>query len=199
MIGYPGGINKKKPAKQVKKLNTLKTNSYRNRGMSFESEINLSNAYYAEHKRAIITKRPTPINVVKVDYALGAKITHAYFESQSTTDYNGIYRGKYLDFEAKSTQSHTALAIANITIHQRRHLGNIIDHGGIAFFLISFTSKDEVYVLKAEDFLAFCAKEKRQSLPYVWIKANGKRVVIQFQPRLDYLTAVDALFFPKAG
>jgi recombination protein U len=163
--------------------------------MNFENEINLSNQFYLQTQVAVITKRPTPINVVKVDYQLGAKITHAYFEKQSTTDYNGIYRGKYLDFEAKSTQSSTALAIANITIHQREHLQKIVDQGGIAFLLISFSKRDEVYVLSAKDFLNFTEKEKRQSLPYEWIKSNGKRVNIQFQPRLDYLKSVDALFF----
>jgi recombination protein U len=133
--------------------------------------------------------------VVKVDYQQGAKITQAYFEKQSTTDYNGIYRGKYVDFEAKSTQSNTALPIANITIHQREHLSKIVDQGGVAFLLISFSKRDEVYVLSAKDFLNFTDKEKRQSLPYDWIKSKGKRVSIQFQPRLDYLKAVDALFF----
>jgi recombination protein U len=143
----------------------------------------------------VITKRPTPINVVKVDYQRGAKITHAYFEKQSTTDYNGIYRGKYIDFEAKSTNNKTALPIANITIHQQQHLARIIAQGGIAFLLISFVTRDEVYVIKASDFLSFIAKEKRQSLPYLWIKGKGKRVPILYQPRLDYLSAIDALFF----
>lgn len=195
MIRYPGGVGKKLTTKPTKKITTLQLNAYKNRGMSFEHEINQSNLFYLESKRAVITKRPTPINVVKVDYTKGAKITHAYFETQSTTDYNGIYRGKYLDFEAKSTQSKTALPIANITGHQRTHLTHIIEQGGIAFFIISFTRMDEVYVLKAEDFLAFCLKEKRKSIPISWIKKFGTPVPIKFQPRLDYLSAIDALFF----
>jgi recombination protein U len=194
MIGYPAGIKKKTPINK-QRLKTLKVNSFKNRGMNFEREINLSNQYYLEEQKAVITKRPTPINVVKVDYQQGAKITHAYFEKQSTTDYNGIYRGKYLDFEAKSTQSNTALAIANITMHQRAHLKEILQQGGVAFLLISFSRRDEVYVLSAKDFLGFTEKEKRQSLPYDWIKTKGALVKIALQPRLDYLTAVDMLFF----
>ena len=195
MIRYPSGI--KKPTKKTSqpRLTKLAMNTYKNRGMDFEKEINLSNAYYLETKQAVITKRPTPINVVKVDYQRGAKITHAYFEKQSTTDYNGIYRGKYVDFEAKSTQSKTALAMANITIHQREHLARIIAQGGIAFILISFPTKQEVFALKAADFLQFIAKEKRQSLPYAWIAKVGEKVTIGLQPRIDYLPAIDALFF----
>ncbi|MGA0876237.1 MAG: Holliday junction resolvase RecU, partial [Bacilli bacterium] len=99
------------------------------------------------------------------------------------------------DFEAKSTQSKTALAIANITIHQREHLARIIAQGGIAFILISFPTKQEVFALKAADFLQFIAKEKRQSLPYAWIAKVGEKVTIGLQPRIDYLPAIDALFF----
>jgi recombination protein U len=82
--------------------------------MGFEADINESNAYYLEHDLCLVTKRPTPINVVKVDYTHGAKITQAYFETQSTTDYNGVYQGHYLDFEAKSTQSKTSFPLHNI-------------------------------------------------------------------------------------
>jgi len=195
MIQYPNGVKKNNQPKLKQQLKKLAINSYKNRGMDFEKEINLTNQYYVETKRAVITKRPTPINVVKVDYQRGAKITHAYFEKQSTTDYNGIYRGKYLDFEAKSTQSSTALAIANITIHQRLHLQRIIDQGGIAFLLISFSKRDEVYALKAIDFLKFIEQESRQSLPYAWIKSKGKKIAIEFQPRIDYLAAIDEWFF----
>ncbi len=195
MIRYPNGVKKTSHPTIKQNLKKLSINSYKNRGMDFEKEINLTNQYYLETKKAVVTKRPTPINVVKVDYQRGAKITHAYFEKQSTTDYNGIYRGKYLDFEAKSTQSKTALAIANITIHQRLHLQRVIEQGGIAFLLISFTKRDEVYALKANDFLQFITKETRQSLPYTWIKSKGKRIKIEFQPRIDYLTAIDDWFF----
>ncbi len=195
MIQYPNGVKKINQPKLKQQLKKLAINSYKNRGMDFEKEINLTNQFYVETKRAVITKRPTPINVVKVDYQRGAKITHAYFEKQSTTDYNGIYRGKYLDFEAKSTQSNTALAIANITIHQRLHLQRVIDQGGIAFLLISFSKRDEVYALKAIDFLKFIEQESRQSLPYAWIKSKGMRIAIEFQPRIDYLAAIDEWFF----
>ncbi len=195
MIQYPNGVKKPSQTKTKQNLKKLSVNTYKNRGMDFEKEINLTNQYYLETKKAVITKRPTPINVVKVDYQRGAKITHAYFEKQSTTDYDGIYRGKYLDFEAKSTQSNTALAIANITIHQRHHLQHVIEQGGIAFLLISFTKRDEVYALKANDFLEFIAKETRQSLPYDWIKNKGKKIKIEFQPRIDYLAAIDDWFF----
>jgi recombination protein U len=190
---YPLGIKKSFPKKTTKTIQT-KT-SFKNRGMGLEGELNLSNAFYNEEGMALIQKRPTPINVVKVDYAKGAKITQAYFEKQSTTDYNGVYRSKYLDFEAKSTLSRTSLPISNITSHQITHLKNVMKHGGIAFFIIAFETLQQTYLLPAQPFIKFIETEKRQSLPLNWIKQNGVLINVSFKPRLHFLQAVDQLFF----
>ena len=55
---------------------------------------------------------------------------------QSTTDYNGVYKGKYIDFEAKSTRKTSSFPLANISFHQIEHLKQVIKHNGIAFFII---------------------------------------------------------------
>jgi recombination protein U len=136
-INYPKGVALAKYQKSHSKTKIRLGHSPANRGMGFEADINASNAYYLEHDLCLVTKRPTPINVVKVDYTHGAKITQAYFETQSTTDYNGIYQGHYLDFEAKSTQSKTSFPLHNIPQQQIDHLKRVLRHGGIAFFIIN--------------------------------------------------------------
>ena len=132
MINYPNGT--KRELKERRKTKIELHVSSANRGMDLEKDINLSNDYYRENNLCLITKRPTPINIVKVDYSKGAIITNAYFEKQSTTDYNGVYKGKYIDFEAKSTKIKTSFPLANISPHQITHLENVLKHGGIAFF-----------------------------------------------------------------
>ena len=94
-----------------------------NRGTSLEQDLNDSNAYYLESGRALIHKKPTPIQVVKVDYPArsAARITEAYYKVPSTTDYNGIYRGCPIDFEAKETASKTSFPFKNIHPHQIEH------------------------------------------------------------------------------
>lgn len=205
MIKYPNG---KKTNTTVAKNNTAAKKqissrlhlSAMNRGMDLEEDINLSNQYYLDKGMCLITKRPTPINVVKVDYSRGATITHAYFEKQSTTDYNGVYKGKYIDFEAKSTQVKTSFPLANINKHQIEHLKNVIRHSGIAFFIIEFTKRDEeTYLLDASYIIDFYEKKERSSIPYESITEYGHKIQRGYAPRLDYLPIVEEVYFTSSN
>ena len=192
MIKYPNG---KESTFKVKSKVTRKPVASGNRGMGLESDINDSNLFYKEKDLCLITKRPTPINVVKVDYSRGAIITNAYFEKQSTTDYNGVYKGRYIDFEAKSTHSKTSLPLSNIPPQQVEHLKGVIRHGGIAVFIIEFATKEETYLLDAQHVIDFINEKKRQSLSYDFIKENGRLIKRGYHPRLDYLPIVEELYF----
>lgn len=194
MINYP---NKKKPLteKQYKTqiLPSKKTNTA-NRGMDLEHDLNISNEYYVNNGIALIYKRPTPINIVKVDYSKGAKIIDAYFEKQSTTDYNGVYKGRYLDFEAKSTHNLSSFPLHNIYSHQIDHLKKVNECGGIAFFIIEFVNLNEVFFLDSKFVIDFYQNSKRKSIPYQTIKEKGILIERKFKPRLDYLKAVEQFY-----
>ena len=193
---YPNGkkyeVNKEEVSSKKEHRTLL---SAANRGMSLEEDINLSNEYYRDNQIALIHKRPTPINIVKVDYSKGARITDAYFEKQSTTDYNGVYKGKYIDFEAKNTKSNSAFPLSNISEHQIIHLKNVLYHGGIAFFIISFQMKDEIYLLDASFVIDFYEHGTRKSIPYEVFEKEGVLIRQDYSPRLHYIEAVDALYF----
>ena len=198
MIKYPNGSKyQPTPVKKERKSSTEISLSSSNRGMNLENDINLSNEWYRDHDICLITKRPTPINIVKVDYSHGAHIIDAYFEKQSTTDYNGIYKGKYLDFEAKNTKNKTAFPLSNIEPHQIEHLKKVIYHGGIAFFIIQFQSQNEVYLLDASYVINFYEHGERKSIPYEVIKENGILIKQGFNPRLYYIDAIEEKYFKK--
>ena len=195
MIKYSNGqnFNKsiEKPAKSPRKSVSF---SHGNRGMNLEEDINLSNEYYRANGLCLITKRPTPINVVKVDYSKGAVITNAYFEKQSTTDYNGVYKGRYIDFEAKSTLLITSFPLANISKHQIDHLKQVLRHDGIAFFIIEFTRLDKVFLLDAFYVINFYENGQRKSIPFKDIQTNGHEIKKGFAPRLNYLDVIDEIY-----
>lgn len=192
MIKYPNGS---KVVVKTKTRRPIKASSTANRGMSLEEDINETNAYYRENGLCLITKRPTPINVVKVDYSKGAIITNAYFEKQSTTDYNGVYKSRYIDFEAKSTLSETSLPFNNIPHQQIEHLEAVLHHGGIAFFIIQFATLKEEYLLDAKEVIDFIKQKTRKSLPYSLIKEKGHLIERGFRPRLDYLSIIEKFYF----
>lgn len=191
MIRYPNGS----PLPPQKERAKTTVTSVANRGMGLEDDINISNQYYNDQNIALITKRPTPINIVKVDYTHGARITDAYFEQQSTTDYNGVYKGRYLDFEAKSSNSKTSFPLSNISAHQIKHLKGVLFHGGIAFFIISFATLCEVYLLDAKFVIDFYEHGERKSIPLEVIKKEGVAIRQGYNPRLFYLEAVDKSYF----
>ena len=192
-IHYPKGTVTQSYT-QAKKKAPKKLESAANRGMSFEDDINQSNEYYIEKKLAIITKRPTPIKVLKVDYTKGAHITSAVYEKQSTTDYNGVIDGHYVDFEAKSTRSKTSFPLSNIAPQQIVHLKRVLEAKGIAFFLIQFALLDETYLLPASYVISFYEEKPRASIPLKEIQAHGHLVKEGYRPRYDYLPLVRELF-----
>ena len=198
MIRYPNGQAYKPQAKKVrghKKDKVELSESASNRGMDLENDINLSNEYYRNKHIALITKRPTPINIVKVDYTKGARITDAYFEKQSTTDYNGVYKGRYIDFEAKNTKSKTSFPLSNIEKHQIEHLKMVLEQGGIAFFIIQFQSLNQVFLLDAKYVIEFYEHGERKSIPYAIFKEKAREIKQGFAPRLEYIDAVEKLYF----
>lgn len=179
---YPNGIKK----------DYVNFYSYSNRGMDLEDDINLTNNYYLENDIAVIYKKPTPITINKVNYSSrkDAVITEAHFKTPSTTDYNGIYRGKYIDFEAKETKNATSFPLNNIHLHQITHLKRINEHGGIGFIIVKFSKLNKIYLLFVKDLLNFMDNEKRKSIPIEYFQKKGYLINEGFNPRLDYLKVI---------
>ena len=142
-----------------------------NKGMALEEDINLTNTYYLNNNIASIYKKPTPIKVVKVDYKIvPAKILEGYFNTPSTTDYNGIYKGKYIDFEAKETKL-DYFPLKNIHPHQIKHLLTCKEMGGISFVIIKFLKYDKVFLIDISSLVKF-----KDKIPYTYFKDNVSEI-----------------------
>lgn len=196
-MNYPNGI--KKQQSTINKVSYDSNLSHKNRGMTLEYELNLSNEYYREIDKAYIYKKPTPIKIVKVDYPSRDKtvIREAYFTVPSTTDYNGLYKGRYIDFEAKETHSKTAFALTNIHPHQIKHLKNISNHSGIAFLIIRFTTLNETYLLTEQKFSNYIETTNKKSIPIKFFQEEAYLLKDGYKPRIDYLKIVDELIGGK--
>lgn len=179
LINYPSGVIKK---------STTKVISFSNRGMSLEDDLNTTNTYYRDKNIAIIYKKPTPIQVVSKN---GNEITKAFFKEPSTTDYNGIYKGKYIDFEAKETTSKTSFPLSNIHKHQVAHLKRVLEQNGICFLIVRFTTLNKTFILFCEDFFQYINNNDRKSIPICYFEEKGYLIKEKLAPRVDYIDIVN--------
>lgn len=194
-MNYPSGI------KHTNNSNISKDIKYDNRGMTLEKEINSANEYYRLMDKAYIYKKPTPIKIVKTDYPSRDKavIKEAYFTVPSTTDYNGIYKGYYIDFEAKETKSKTSFSLNNIHPHQIEHLKNISRHKGIGFLIVRFTTINKTYLLLINDLLEFLNTSERKSIPIDFFDKKGYIIKDSLKPTIDYLKVIDKVMEGNNG
>lgn len=191
---YPKGIKKNTMGIQKKKNEV----DYSSRGMTLEKDLDATNQYYLDSNIAVIHKKPTPVQIVNVDFPARnkAKIDEAYFKVPSTSDYNGIYKGKYIDFEAKETKNKTRFPFINIHAHQVDHMKMCQDHGGIVFLIIKFTTYNETFLYPFEKFYSHWSlflEDGPKSIKYEVIKRDSYLIKEGFRPRLDYLKVVDTL------
>lgn len=180
---YPNNIKK-----EIKK-----NISFANRGMDLEKLISDANDYYLSADKAVIYKKPTPVKISSVTYKNDIPKVDGYLNQKSTLDYVGLYKGKYLDFDAKKTLNKNSFPLSNIHNHQLVHMKRIINHGGIAFLIIDINN--EVYLLKGEDIISFIEENERKSIPYDYIKDKGYIIEYSYNPILDYLRVIDKIYY----
>ena len=202
MVKYPSGslaafrkpVTKKEEHATVhRSYKHRKGVNFSDRGMTLEQQINESNKYYLMGEIAVVHKKPTPIQIVKVDYPKRSKavIREAYFRQASTTDYNGVYKGYYLDFEAKETRNKTNFPLKNFHDHQIFHLDECLKQQGICFTIIRFASLERYFVTPAS-FVIHANREKdKSSMTLKEIESHSYEIKSGFRPTLPYLEAVD--------
>lgn len=196
-MNYPNGTKAKQ---KLSNKNAKQKVSYSNRGMTLEEDINITNEIYLNENKAVIHKKPTPIQIVDVYYPKrsAAVIKEAYFKAKSTTDFNGIYQGRYIDFEAKETKNKTRFPLANIHSHQIEHMSAILKHGGLCFAIIRFTTLDSTYFLEGQTLINLiekCKSIKQKSIHIDDFNSQGYLIPFTYPKRIDYLKIVDQLYF----
>ena len=196
---YPNGKRYIPAKKEIIGIKKEKKWSYSNRGMTLEEDINETNDYYLVQNIASIHKKPTPIQIVQVDYPKrsAAVIKEAYFKQASTTDYNGVYNGKYIDFEAKETKNTASFPLQNFHEHQIKHMETILKQDGICFVLLRFSLTEEIFLLEAQYLLTFWKRMKdggRKSITKDEIESFGHLIPLGYQPRIDYIKKIDYLY-----
>ncbi len=123
------------------------------RGSVLEEMINYSNVKYREKNLALIQKIPTPITPVKFDKN-SRHITLAYFDQRSTVDYIGAVQGIPVCFDAKECAVDN-FPMQNIHKHQVEFMADFEKQGGLAFFLLYFSHRQECYYLRFKEMMNY--------------------------------------------
>lgn len=143
------------------------------RGSTLEEFINHTNERYLEQGLALIQKIPTPITPVKIDKE-HRHITLAYFEQKSTVDYIGAVQGIPVCFDAKECNTDT-FPLQNIHEHQVTFMEAFEKQGGISFFIIYFSARNELYYMTFQEMKMFWERGQqggRKSFRYDELNSN---------------------------
>jgi recombination protein U len=173
-------------------LDEVNSMSQGNRGMAFEMMLNLINQMYAKQKVALINKRPTPVKVLK---SKGTKVLNGFYEAPSTVDYDGVYKGRAIAFEAKSVGI-DRFDLKNLHQHQIDYLEKVENMGGISFLLIEFRSTKQIFFIQystIKHYVHHASKGGRKSIPLVDLEIYAYEVKRTKRSSLDYLEWVDKL------
>ncbi|WP_036435944.1 Holliday junction resolvase RecU [Mycoplasmopsis felifaucium] len=158
--------------------------TYKNRGMLLEDIINRTILYYYENGIAFIEKKNLPIKfkgIKTINNQLKAE--EAFVYKKSTVDYIGCFKGKFVAFEAKTTNENY-LPISNIKKHQIEYLKQIHANGGISFLIVFFNQTNEFYLL---DFGHLLQMYNTKEFKYLEIKKIGKIIPLVFPGIIDFL------------
>ena len=143
------------------------------RGSTLEEFLNRTNEKYLEQGLALIQKIPTPITPVQIDKE-HRHITLAYFDQRSTVDYIGAVQGIPVCFDAKECNTDT-FPLQNIHEHQVTFMGEFEKQEGIAFLIIYYSARNELYYMKYKELLEFWNRAKeggRKSIRYEELNPN---------------------------
>lgn len=163
-----------------------------NRGQAFEDVINLVNHQYKINDIALIHKRATPVKVLK---SKGSRVLNGFFEEKSTVDFDGVYRGRPIYFEAKTVKE-KRFDLKNLHKHQMQHLYDANLHGAISFLLIEIRPVQTVYLVPfnmVAHYWKKAAQGGRKSIPlsdfevYAYEVKRGRGVLLDYLAVLDHI------------
>jgi len=169
-----------------------------NRGMALEQLINHTNIAYLHRGIAVIHKRPTPVKILRTQ---GTRVTSAVLEAPSTVDYEGVYRGHSLQFEAKSTRETTRFPLDNIHAHQVEHMRSCMTAGAICFVILEFAKLHEIFYVPGKmvvDAWDKASSGERKSITYDDVARLCYLLKATRAVPVDYLAVVDKLLDSKA-
>lgn len=173
--------------------------NHANRGMGLENLIEYTNNIYRTKRWAVVNKRPTPVKILRINR--NGKI-EGHLEKASTVDYEGVYRGRAIQFESKSTKEANRFPLANFHEHQIEHMRACMQQGAMVFAIIEFVRHDVRFYVPAKVVLDAWDKAKAggpKSIPFEEFVLTCYTIPSTRGVPCDYLAIVDRVMEGKSA
>ncbi|WP_117275418.1 Holliday junction resolvase RecU [Mycoplasmopsis edwardii] len=158
----------------------------KNRGMFLEKIINITIENYWISSYAFIEKKGLPIVFSSIkERNNNLELQNAKLCKKSTVDYIGMFKGKFVCFEAKSCNIER-FDFKNIKQHQLDYLNLIDKNGGIAFVIIFFATQNMFFKVKVGS-LNKWIKQGLNSVSLDEIKSESELLYLEFPGILNLL------------
>ncbi|MDN6626463.1 MAG: Holliday junction resolvase RecU, partial [Pisciglobus halotolerans] len=108
-----------------------------------------------------------------------------------------VYRGFYLDFEAKETKNKRSFPLKNFHQHQIDHMRSCLKQDGLCFVILRFSTINRLFLLEASYLLNYWDEQNtengKKSISLKELEKTGFELYYNFSPRIPYLDVVDKL------
>ncbi|QBQ07508.1 Holliday junction-specific endonuclease [Spiroplasma gladiatoris] len=153
-----------------------------NKGMYLETIINNCLEFWIS-LGLLVQKMPVNNKLISIEN----NIIKAKLDKNQFCDYNGIYKGFYLEFEAKET-SKNYFDLNNLKKNQVDKLDLIMKLKGLTFILIYFHMYDKYFCLN----YSYIKKFRKKKIEYDWFINNcyelqRKNLVLDLISYLNHL------------
>lgn len=167
-----------------------------NNGELFESIIIMANNSYLNKNIANIQKIATPMKAKK--NALTGEVQGCIYGAKSTVDFVGVYQGKAIAFDAKTTIDENKFPLKNWKEHQVEFLQKWEECGGVAFCLLWLQYSDKYYLITQKMLVDYWDKHQENkgkrgfgSIPFEVIERECIEVQQGEGITIDYLSCID--------
>lgn len=157
----------------------LPNKNYANRGMDLEHILTMAHQVYMKKGMAAIIKIPTSWKILWKNYGGYRQPIKAFPTEKSWLDYIGIIDGVAVTFDAKETNNKTSFPLSNVKAHQITAMTCWQKSGGVAFLLVWWKQKNEVYLLPYEVLIKAwdeAQKGGRKSIAYKQFEKEAIRI-----------------------
>ncbi|WP_027119679.1 Holliday junction resolvase RecU [[Mycoplasma] testudinis] len=160
-----------------------------NRGMFLETIINRTIDYFNNRQIAYFAKRYLPIKV----YAFQGQRVQGWLKERTQSDYYGVYKGYYFDFEAKQV-SLKSFPLKNLAPHQLNHLKNIINYQAVSFLIVLFNTYEKFFVLETSQLIKYIQENNdKKSIPYEYFEKYAYQIDLIFPGVLNLQDVLELL------